>query len=143
MKLSHASLGLALAVAACAGNPAPGEPGYDYNLDGTYIAEFVGDDGTVFTGSMTLETLPGGEVTGTMDLVDPLAITGQVGGLIVGSEASFEVTFDIPDQGCGGIVAGSGVIAAGGGGVEGMFDDITDDCGGAPTSISFTLVLDA
>lgn len=130
---------LALAIGACGSPPQPGDPGYAYNLDGEYAAEFAADDGTVYTGTMQLETLEGGEVTGTMSLVDPAAIEGTIDGLVVGADLSLTVEYEIVDQGCGGVASGGGVIDEGGGSASGSVE-ISDGCGGgAPTSASFTL----
>ena len=49
---------LSFGLAACAGNPEPGEPGYAFNVNGEYAIEFVADDGQVYTGTMQLETRP-------------------------------------------------------------------------------------
>lgn len=131
---------LLLGLGACGGAPEPGEPGYSYNVDGAYDAELVGDDGAVYTGTMQLETLPGGEVAGTMTISSPMRVEGTVEGLVIGAEVSLSVTFELPDQGCGGVVSGSGVVAEGGGEVTGSFLDVTDDCGGAPSALAFTLL---
>lgn len=138
MKVRTALLALFI-LAACGGNPQPGEPGYAFNLSGTYDAELVGDDGQTYIGTMSLETVAGGEIGGSMTISSPMSVLGTVEGLLVGAEATLSVTFEIPDAGCGGIVAGSGVVVDGGGEATGLFDDVTDDCGGAPTSLSFTL----
>lgn len=133
------TLALLLAAAACGSPPEPGEPGYAYNVDGEYAAEFAADDGAVYTGTMQLETLPGGEVTGTMSLTDPAAIEGTVEGLVVGADLSLSVDYEIVDQGCGGVASGSGVIDEGGGAASGSVE-ISDACGGgAPTGATFTL----
>lgn len=125
--------------AACGSPPQPGDPGYAYNVDGEYVAEFVADDGTVYTGTMQLETLQGGEVTGTMSLVDPAPIEGTVEGLVVGADLELTVDYQIVDQGCGGVASGGGVVAEGGGSASGSVE-ISDGCGGgAPLSATFTL----
>ncbi len=130
---------LALFAVACGAPPRPGEPGYAYNVDGTYQAEFAADDGQVYTGTMELQTLPGGEVTGTMALFDPAAINGTVQGLVVGAELSVSVDYEIVDQGCGGTATGNAVVAEGGDSASGLVD-IADACGGgAPLSATFTL----
>lgn len=129
-------LGLAV---ACAGAPRPGEPGYSYNVEGEYVVEFAADDGAVYTGTMALETLDGGEVTGTMSLTAPAAIEGTVQGLVVGADLSLTVDYEIVDQGCGGVASGGGTIEEGGDSASGSVE-ISDGCGGgAPTGASFTL----
>jgi len=127
------------AAVACGSPPQPGEPGYAFNVDGAYTAEFAADDGTVYTGTMELETLPGGEVTGTMSLVDPATINGTVQGMVVGADLTLSVDYEIVEQGCGGIASGGGVIDEGGDSASGTVD-ISDACGGgAPLSATFTL----
>lgn len=128
---------LALGI-ACGGNPEPGEPGYAYNLDGEYNAEFAADDGVAYSGVMALETAPGGAVSGTMSLSNPVVVNGTVEGLIVGAELSISVPYEIPDNGCTGVASGTAIIEEGGGAVNGSVD-IADECGGAPLSAAFTL----
>ncbi len=135
MKLK--SLMLAAALAACSGNPQPGDAGYSFNLNGDYAADVAASDGSSYVGTIQLETQAGGAVVGTMSLTSPMAIDGVVEGVIVGAEFSFDISYQIADAGCGGVAAGTGVIEEGGGGVSGAFD-ITDDCGGAPASATFT-----
>lgn len=137
---------LALAsVAACAGNPQPGDPDYPYNVNGVYSAEFVADDGSVYTGTMTLATSMGGTVSGEMALTDPLGVDGTIEGALIPDEdgnytmVDVTVTYTIPDVNCGGVGLGTGAIEEGGGTVVGSME-ITDDCQG-PISVTFTLTL--
>ena len=55
---------LAIFLAACAGNPGPGEPGYPFNLAGDYTGQFT-VEGTAIPAVMTLATGAGGAVTGS------------------------------------------------------------------------------
>lgn len=126
-----------VALAACAGNPEPGEPGYDYNVDGAYSAEFLADDGQAYGGTVDLATGAGGTVTGTMTLTDPMTVDGTVEGLVVGSELTVTISYTIPDTGCSGVASGGGTIAEGGGQVVGDVE-ILDECGGAPLTATFT-----
>ncbi len=137
---------LALAgVTACAGNPQPGDPDYPYNINGEYQAEFVADDGSLYTGTITLATSMGGMVSGQMALTDPLGVDGSIEGALVPDEdgnytmVDITVTYTIPDVNCGGVGVGSGIIEEGGGAVAGTME-IQDDCQG-PISTTFTLTL--
>jgi hypothetical protein len=135
-----AAAALAGGLVACAGNPEPGEPGYAFNLNGEYDVEFLADDGQAYTGTMELETVAGGAVTGVMALRSPATVDGSVEGLIIGAELSITVPYAIVENGCGGVASGSGIIAEGGGSVTGDVD-INDECQGAPFSATFTLTL--
>lgn len=123
--------------AACAGNPQPGDSGYAYNVSDAYAAEFVVDNAS-YTGSMTLETAPGGVVTGSMNVTSPATITGSVEGMISADTLTFESDYEIADNGCSGIVTGVGVVAEGGGSVSGTMD-VYDACGDVTLEGSFDL----
>lgn len=131
---------LSVGLAACAGNPEPGEPGYAFNVNGEYAVEFVADDGQVYTGTMQLETAVGGAVTGVMAIRDPMTIDGDVEGLIVGADMTLTVPYSIVENGCSGVASGGGIVAEGGGSVSGSVD-IDDECAGAPFAAEFTLTL--
>ncbi len=137
-KMATLGAGWCVVLAACGGNPQPGEPGYAYNLGGDYGIEFAADDGSVFSGTVSLETGPGGIVSGTMTLTDPMTIHGTAEGLIVGADLTLNVSFTIPDTGCTGLASGGGTIAEGGDSAGGTVE-IQDDCGGAPPSATFAL----
>jgi len=130
---------LALAFGACAGSPGPGEPGYDYNLTGSYVIDVEADDGTPYAGTLQLETLPGGEIVGSMSLTDPVPIEGEMTGMVIGAEASLTMAYEIVGQGCGGTFEGTAVIDAGGTGAVGSMDMTEDGCGGSPTHLTLTL----
>ena len=123
---------------ACAGNPQPGDPGYAYNLADAYAAEFVVDNSS-YTGSMTLETAPGGLVAGSMSVTSPVTISGTVEGSISADTLRFESDYEIAENGCTGTVNGVGVIAEGGGAVSGSMD-VYDACADATLEGSFDLV---
>jgi hypothetical protein len=112
---------------ACAGNPQPGDPGYAYNLSGTYDATYIVDD-QPYSGTIDLETAPGGNVTGTFLLADPGIVEGSVSGTIVGKEFTYSGPYQIAN-GCGGTVSGTGVITEGGTAVFGEVQ-VDDDCSG-------------
>ena len=126
--------------AACGGTPQPGDPGYEFNLNGEYAVEFSADDGQSYAGTMQLTTVPGGAVTGAMSLVSPLSIDGTAEGMIVGAQLQLDVEYFIADNQCGGLAASSAVIEEGGDVATGTSDIASDeDCAGGPTSASFTL----
>ena len=63
-----------LLCSACAGNPAPGESGYRFNLQGSYDGA-LSVQGMAYTGTAELSTAPGGAVTGEIRLESPEAVT--------------------------------------------------------------------
>ena len=119
----------AAAFAACAGNPQPGEPGYPYNLSGPYTTLFL-VDGTPYRGTMSLETAPGGVVTGSFIVTEPARVEGSVEGTIAADTVRFAMPYEILENGCSGTVNGSAPVSAGGAGFEGPVQ-LDDSCGGA------------
>lgn len=130
---------VALAFAACGGSPQPGDPGYSFNLNGEYSGDVAADDGSSFAATITFQTMPGGEITGTMSITDPMVISGEVSGLLVGAEAALTMPYMIEAQGCGGTAEGSLVVDEGGATASGAMDITEDNCGGGPTAITMTL----
>ena len=124
----------------CAGNPAPGDSGYAYNLNGTYEAVFEAQ-GTGYTGTMSISTAPGGVVTGTVLLTSPAEVIGDVTGMVADSTFQFESDY-VREGGCGGTLMGAGPIQPGGAGSTGLVE-IADDCMGGMMEGSFELVLPA
>ena len=119
----------ACALAACAGNPRPGESGYAYNLDGPYKAEFL-VEGTPYRGTMNLSTAPGGAVSGNFIVTEPARVEGGVEGTIAADTVRFEMPYEILDNGCVGTVSGSAPVVAGGAGFDGPVE-LDDSCEGA------------
>jgi hypothetical protein len=123
-----------LLCSACAGNPAPGESGYRFNLQGSYdVALTV--QGMAFTGTAELDTAPGGAVTGEIRLDSPEAVTAALTGMVADSSFQFESTYT-RGGGCEGALLGSGAIAAEGAGSSGILD-VADDCAGGVMEGSF------
>lgn len=118
----------ASALAACAGNPQPGDSGYAYNLEGPYKAEFL-VDGTPYRGTMNLATAPGGAVRGTFIVTEPARVEGDVEGTIAADTVRFQMPYEILDNGCVGTVSGSAPVVAGGAGFDGPVE-LDDSCGG-------------
>lgn len=140
MRTLFGTAALSIGLAACAGNPEPGEPGYAFNVNGEYAVEFVAEDGQVYAGTMQLETAGGGAVTGVMAILDPVTIDGDVEGLILGAELTLTVPYSIVENGCSGVASGGGVVSEGGGSVAGTVE-INDECAGAPMAATFTFTL--
>jgi hypothetical protein len=140
MKVRTAFTALLLTAAvACGGTPQPGDPGYEFNLNGEYDVQFDGDDGQSYSGTMFLTTEPGGTVSGSMALVSPMGIDGTMEGMIIGAQLELSVQFFIPDAQCGGMAASTAVITQGGDSAAGSADITPDaECGG-PTVAVFTL----
>jgi nitrous oxidase accessory protein NosD len=118
----------ATSIAACAGNPQPGEPGYPYNLTGRYQVEFL-VDGTPYRGVMDLTTAPGGVVSGSFTVTDPAQVDGTVEGGIVADTVDFQMPYEIQENGCMGVVHGRSAIADGGEAFGGAIR-LDDSCGG-------------
>lgn len=135
--LAAALLAAPLLAVACAGNPAPGEEGYPYNVNGEYEAAFIAEDGFTYLGTMRLATARGGAVEGEMILEEPMGVTGNVEGVLVEDRLELSVAFEIPELVCVGVAAGSGTVAEGGAAVEGEVE-ITADCE-APGGATFRL----
>lgn len=130
MRSSIAAVGiLALSLAACAGNPKPGESGYPYNLSGTYQALWM-VAGESNTGSMQLATAPGGVVSGSFEVTEPSVVLGTVEGRIVADTIDFQMPYQRDE--CGGVVYGRNAIAAGGLQFGGEVR-LVDECAGEMT----------
>lgn len=119
----------AAALAACAGNPKPGESGYPYNLSGVYQVVVLAD-GTPYRGTMALSTAPGGVVSGSFIVTDPVRVDGAMEGTIAADTLRFEMPYEIQGNECPGTVRGAAPVVAGGAGFDGPVE-IDDSCGGA------------
>lgn len=120
---------------ACAGNPKPGDPGYSYNVAGNYAASF-NVDGVPYGGIITLETAPGGAVSGNMAMVTPITLESQLTGTVTGDSLMLSIPYTLPD-GCNGTAVLRGPIAEGGGSSSGPMQ-VNDSCAGVLNG-SFTL----
>ena len=133
-----AVLSVSVLAAGCAGNPAPGESGYRFNLNGTYEAAFE-SQGTNYTGTMALTMAPGGLVTGSVLLISPAEVFGDVTGTVVDSTFQFESDYS-RDGGCYGTLIGTGAIQSDGIGTSGSVE-IADDCMGGIMEGTYSLAL--
>lgn len=116
----------ALLLAACAGNPGPGEPGYAYNLSGDYRAEVVVAGGT-YAGGVELQTLPGGGVQGVLLVEEPEVVHAEISGRLAGDTLHYDMKYEVFSSGCTGRGEGTGNVAVGGTEVSGPLT-IRDDC---------------
>jgi hypothetical protein len=115
--------------------PAPAAPTYD--------AKFVTAEGQAYTGTMTFAVDPKGAVTGKMRLTDPTEVTGTLAGTVKAGTWTFEFPYEIPEQGCTGVVKGEAKVPADGKVIEG-----TGVAGGGctpdqPIQLTFTLTKQA
>ena len=124
--LLRSGIPVALLGAACAGNPAPGESGYRFNLQGDYDV-LISVEGMAFTGTAELSTVPGGAVTGELRLTSPEPVTAALTGMVADSTFQFESTY-----------TRSGGCEAEGLGSSGNLD-VADDCAGGMMEGSFEL----
>jgi hypothetical protein len=87
-------------------------------------------DGTPYRGMMELSTAPGGSVTGSFLVADPVHVNGTVEGAIVADTLDFRMPYEIQENGCIGVLSGRGGVAQGGGFFGGPVA-LDDSCGGA------------
>ena len=105
---------------ACAGNPEPGEPGYPYNVEGAYDAEFDVED-QVYVGEVEFAIGPGGAVEAEYYTETPSTVVGQFLGQVVGDRLSIAGPYSVREAGCEGMLDGAGTVAEGGNRVVGEF----------------------
>lgn len=117
---------LAVFVVACATAPGPGEPGYPYNLQGTYGGNLT-VAGAEYEAVIRMETGSDGTVSGGFAAA-PLdaaagdrtgSIEGDFSGSIIGDSLVWRSSWVVPSSGCSGVLRGRGPVARGGAEVEG------------------------
>ncbi len=139
MRLTHLiSIITLTTLAACGGTPGPGDSGYAYNVDGTYSGA-VTVEGQAFSGSVDLTTTPGGVVTGTFTVTQPIQMSGDVEGTLMNDRLTVRMTYvDNPLTGCSaGSMTGTLTVTEGGAGLSGPVT--VDDCGQTlGASVSYT-----
>ena len=101
-----------------------------------YDVSFVLEQGT-YTGTTTFEVSRAGAVTGTMKLVSPTVVDASLAGTVKGDMWTFEYPYTIPEQGCTGVVKGTGTVAADRSSVKGNVT-IGGACTQEPLTASFT-----
>lgn len=124
-------------LAACSGNPQPGDSGYAYNVTGDYELTVV-IDGMTYAGMAALSTMKGGQVSGSVDFTSPETITGALIGTVVGDSLEFSSAYE--RGACVGVLTGQGTITEGGESAAGAVS-VDDDCAPGPMAGDFELVL--
>lgn len=122
-----AASALLVLLAACAGTPGPGEPGYPFNVSGAYSGQFV-VDGQGISATLSLQTAPGGAVTGEVR-VPEMRITATVSGTVVGSQFSVRIAYRNPGNGCDGVAESTATVGDGGETISGPLT--VTECGQA------------
>jgi hypothetical protein len=108
----------------------------------TYDAKFTGSDGQVYTGTMTFAVDAKGVVSGKMKLVDPIEVTGTLAGTVKGGTWTFEFPYEIPQQGCTGVVKGTAKVPTDQKVIEGK-GVAGGGCAEQPIDLTFTLTRQA
>jgi hypothetical protein len=112
-----AAVALCFFLAACAGTPGPGEPGYPYNVTGSYSGQLT-VEGQVISATLSLETAKGGAVTGEVRVAE-MGITARVEGTVVGNQFNLRITYRNPGSGCDGVAESTATIGEGGATISG------------------------
>ena len=122
---------LASLLVACAGNPAPGEPGYEFNASGPYKLN-VEAQGQAYSGMIEMATAAGGAVSGKFSISGAATVTGSMAGTLVGDKFSFDMPYTVTEAGCGGTAKGEATVAKGGDTITGTLT-LNDGCAGQAT----------
>ena len=104
----------------------------------TYDAKFVSSEGQEYTGTLTFAVDAKGVVTGKMRLTSPTEVTGTLGGTVKAGKWTFEFPYEIPEQGCTGVVKGEARVPADGKVIEGT-GTAGGGCAEQPVALTFTL----
>ena len=117
----------ALAV-SCACSPGPGDAGYPYNVAGDYSGSLT-VAGVTMTGTIQVNTQPGGSVTGTVSVNRPIQINGTLNGTLMGDQLTVGIAYgNNPATGCsGGTMDGALTISEHGANISGAVK--IADCG--------------
>lgn len=109
-------------LAACATAPAPGDTGYAYNVEGTYVGRLVVDR-EAFEATLDMHTGPGGRVSGSFAVRAPLQIDGDVSGTVIDDLLRVTLSYASGAEdgggGCPGTIEGILTVSPGGGTVGG------------------------
>jgi hypothetical protein len=108
----------------------------------TYDAKFTGADGQVYTGTLTFAVDPKGAVSGKMKLVDPIEVLGTLAGTVKDGTWTFEYPYEIPQQGCTGVVKGTAKVPTDQKVIEGK-GVAGGGCAEQPIELTFTLTRQA
>ena len=133
-------LAAVLVVAGMAGmsaqTPAAG-PVYDVS----FLAGPAGQ-GAAYTGTTTFSVDAQGKVIGTMAIVSPTTVKAKLAGRVDKGEWTVEYPYEMTDQGCMGILKGTGKIPADKKVISGAVT-IGGDCAPEPMNGTFTFTLQA
>ena len=112
----------------CAGSPGPGDAGYPYNVAGDYSGSLT-VAGVTMTGTIRVNTQPGGSVTGTVSVNRPIQINGTLNGTLMGDQLTVGIAYgNNPATGCsGGTMDGALTISEHGANISGAVK--IADCG--------------
>lgn len=112
----------------CAGSPGPGDAGYPYNVAGDYSGSLT-VAGVTMTGTIQVNTQPGGSVTGTVSVNRPIQINGTLNGTLMGDQLTVGIAYgNNPATGCsGGTMDGALTISEHGANISGAVK--IADCG--------------
>lgn len=125
-----------VAAVAAAGAQAPkAEPVYDVSFT-------VGPAGeeAVYTGTSTFNVDAKGMVTGTMAIVTPTTVRANLAGQIAKGAWTFEYAYEIPDQGCTGVLTGTATVPADRKVISGTAT-VSGDCAPEPMHATFSFTL--
>ncbi len=113
---------------SCAGSPGPGDAGYPYNVAGDYSGSLT-VAGVTMTGTIQVNTQPGGSVTGTVSVNRPIQINGTLNGTLMGDQLTVGIAYgNNPATGCsGGTMDGALTISEHGANISGAVK--IADCG--------------
>lgn len=128
MRLKSITLAaMVVAASACAITPGPGDPGYPFNVSGSYTGR-LRVDGQPFDATLQLRTTPGGSVRGALRVSVPVEIEGRVEGVIIDDLLRLTISYrDARD--CESGIQGILTVERGGAVIEGPVT--VDDCGTA------------
>lgn len=129
------TLVLAAAVAGAGAQTPKAEPVYD-------VAFTTGPAGeeAVYTGTSTFNVDAKGMVTGKMSIVSPTTVRANLAGQIAKGLWTFEYVYEIPDQGCTGVLKGTAKVPADRKEISGTAT-VGGDCAPEPLNATFSFTL--
>jgi len=131
-------LAAALVVAGMVGisaqTPAPGSV-----YDVSFVAGSAGEEAT-YTGTSTFSMDAKGMVTGTMAIVSPTTVKAKLAGRVENGTWTFEYPYEMTDQGCMGVLKGTGKVPTDKKVISGAVT-IGGDCAPEPMNGTFTFTL--
>lgn len=126
---------LAVAVAGTGAQAPKAEPVYDVS----FIAGPAGEE-AVYTGTSTFNVDAKGVVTGTMAIVSPTTVRASLAGQVAKGIWTFEYMYEIPDQGCTGVLKGTAEVPADRKLISGTAT-VGGDCAPEPMNATFSFTL--